>query len=59
VILTTVENVIHLDVTTDHCICDLDPRCGGVIMAHVDCPEHGTDTKPIVPIHSHKRRVFR
>ena len=54
--LITVENVIHLDVTTEDCKC---PRamCGGVADAYIYCPEHGMDAGPLMPIHSHKRRI--
>jgi hypothetical protein len=56
--LITVENVIHLEVTTPDCICPIDTRCGGVIQADVYCPEHGHNAfGPIMPIHSHKRRI--
>lgn len=53
-VMVTVENVIHLDVKTDECTCEK-AWCGGVENASLECPEHGHESGPVLPIHSHKR----
>lgn len=52
--MITVENVIHLDVTSNDCCCPKE-ACGGVETAHIDCLEHGAGAGPLMSIHSHKR----
>lgn len=42
-----------IEPTRDDCICETDPRCGGIVTTRDDCPEHGEGVAVPVIIKTH------